>query len=122
MYDAILRLLEASANIENPQITNLHVYGQNAFRVKIRAIISPNLAFQVWINHNTRHTRYSYQLLRQSEALFRWDNAPHHPEIKSNYPHHYHDERGDISPTRLQGTPLEDLLIVLKDIEKYTSS
>ena len=121
MYNAILRLLEESAIIENSQITDLQVYGQNAFRVKIQAGISPDLTFQIWINRNTRRTRYSYQLLRQSEALLRWDNAPHHPEIKSNYPHHYHEEQGEISPSHLQGRPLEDLSLVLKSIEKYIS-
>lgn len=32
---------------------------------------------------------YSYQYMRNGERVFRYDNAPHHPEIGS-FPHHKH--------------------------------
>ena len=33
--------------------------------------------------------RYSYQLLMNKKAILRYDNVPHHPEIRT-HPHHKH--------------------------------
>jgi len=40
--------------------------------------------------------RYSYQLLVNNEGVLRYDNTPHHPEIRT-YPHHKH-EKGKVGP------------------------
>jgi hypothetical protein len=122
MYSALLRLLEASPITSNPQITDLKTYGQNAFRVKIRATVSSTLTFQIWLNHNPHHTRYAYQLFSQGGTLLRWDNAPHHPRLGTNLPHHLHDEQGQILPSLLQGDPLQDVPAVLAEIERHLST
>lgn len=33
---------------------------------------------------------YAYTYVRQGQCVFRYDNAPHHPEI-ATYPHHKHN-------------------------------
>ena len=119
MYSALLQLLQASPVTHNPQITDLKIYGRNAFRVKIRAVVTRTLALQVWLNHNPRHTRYAYQLFSHSGTLLRWDNAPHHPHLRTSFPHQCHDDQGRIAPSALQGDPLRDLQIVLVEIERY---
>lgn len=119
MYDALLQLSQASPVTYNPRIVNLKTYSRNAFRVKIRARVTPTLTFQVWLNSNPRRTRYAYQLFGRSGALLRWDNAPHYPHLKTNFPHHFHDDREQIIPSTLQGDPLQDLPIVLAKIKGY---
>ena len=119
MYNALLRLLQASPVTHNPQIADLKVYGRNAFRVKMRATVTPGLTFQVWLNHNPRHTRYAHQLFAPNGPVLRWDNAPHHPYLRANFPHHFHDDGGRITPSTLQGDPLRDLPSVLAKIEHY---
>ncbi|MCP4344176.1 MAG: hypothetical protein GY795_01450 [Desulfobacterales bacterium] len=50
-----------------------------------------------------RH-RYRYQYMKPDRSLiFRYDNAPHHPEI-STYPHHkhYHDRIVESNPVHLR--------------------
>jgi hypothetical protein len=43
---------------------------------------------EVWVDGQL--TKYSYYWLDESDHLIAgWDNAPHHPEIKS-HPHHMH--------------------------------
>jgi hypothetical protein len=121
MYNALLRLLQASHVTRNPRITDLKIYGRNAFRVKMQATVTPTLTFQVWLNHNPRHTRYAYQLFSPSGPLLRWDNAPHHPHLGINFPHHFHDDREQIASSTLQGDPLQDLPVVLAEIEQYLS-
>jgi hypothetical protein len=122
MYNALLQLLQASPVTHNPRITDLKIYGQNVFRVKIRAAVTPTLTFQVWLNHNLRHTRYAYQLFGHSGTLLRWDNAPHHPHLRTNFPHHFHDDQGRVASSALQGDPLQDLLVVLAEIDRYLST
>lgn len=80
MFDDILRLLQASSLLHRLRIVELIVYGQSAFRAKLRAEVTEDLTFQIWLNHNERHTRYAYQLFRHGHPILRWDNAPHHPE------------------------------------------
>jgi len=122
VYDALLRLLQASSVTRNLRITDLKIYGRNAFRVKMRAALTPTLTFQVWLNHNPRHTRYAYQLFSPGSPLLRWDNTPHYPRLKTNFPHHFHDDQGQITPSALQGDPLRDLPVVLAEIEHYLST
>jgi len=118
MYDQILRFLQRSSIVTAPEIVELTIYGENQFRMKIRGKVEGGLTFQVWLNHNPRRTRYSYQLLRQEKPLLRWDNAPHHPEVSDNFPHHFHDAEAAIKPSELVGDPLQDIPDVLKEIER----
>lgn len=122
MYDTLLQLLRTFPLTHNPQITDLKTYGQNAFRVKMRAVVTPTMTFQVWLNHNPDYTRYAYQLFSHDATVLRWDNAPHYPHLKTNFPHHFHDEQGQIVPSSLRGDPLQDLPVVLAEIERYIST
>ena len=119
MFDEILRLLNTSAVLRDLQVIELIVYGQNALRTKLRAEVTDKLIFQVWLNHNNRHTRYAYQLFRSGEPVLRWDNAPHHPEQAMDFPHHFHDESGQLKASTLSGNPVADLSTVLSEIQDY---
>lgn len=121
MYNALLRLLQNSPVTQNPQIVELMIYGENAFRFEIRATVDPTITFQVWVNCNPRHTRYAYQLFRYGNTLLRWDNAPHYPGIVG-FPHHFHDAQDQIYPTALSGNPEADLPAVLTEIAQYLSA
>jgi hypothetical protein len=48
----------------------------------IYEVVSTELGYPVRVG-------YSYTYIRQGERLFRYDNAPHHPEVIT-YPHHKH--------------------------------
>lgn len=55
--------------------------------------------------------RYTYHYQRADDALvFRYDNVPHHPEIRS-YPHHKH-----VCDAIIASTP-PDLSEVLREID-----
>ena len=119
MYDEIQRILAESAIVHQLQVIELIPYGSDAFRAKLRAGVTSDLTLQVWINHNSRHTRYAYQLFRQGEPVLCWDNAPHHPEQGTNFPHHFHDEFGRLAASSLTGDPVTDLPSVLAEIERF---
>ena len=84
----------------------------------MRATLTSTLTFQVWLNHNPQRTRYAYQVFGPDEPWLRWDNAPHYPDLKTNFPHHFHHEQ-ETSPSTLQGDPLQDLPFVLGEIKDY---
>ena len=60
---------------------------------------------------------YSYQLFTD-KSIIRWDNAPHYPNLKS-YPHHFHNEEGNIKESNLKGIVIKDLQIVLSTVKKF---
>ena len=57
---------------------------------------------------------YSYQLFTD-RPIMRWDNAPHFPTLQ-NFPHHSHDEAGEIDESNLIGDPVQDLPNVLNHV------
>lgn len=53
-----------------------------------------HLAEYVVTEPQINRLKYRYHLQTSDNRLLaRWDNAPHHPEIKS-HPHHLHTEKG----------------------------
>ena len=119
LYDELLKLLQASPVLKNLRVVDLKNYGTTAFRIKIQANVSSTWTFQIWLNHNPEHTRYAYQLFETDKPLLRWDNAPHHPELVTNFPHHFHNAQEQILPSTLQGQPMLDLPLVLSEIEQF---
>jgi hypothetical protein len=58
----------------------------------IYEVVSTELGYPVRVS-------YSYTYLREGQRIFRYDNAPHHPEIIT-FPHHKHIGPSDrLSPT-----------------------
>jgi hypothetical protein len=57
---------------------------------------------------------YAYTYIRENRRVFRYDNAPHHPEI-ATYPHHKHIGEAD----RLVPTDQPSLSQVLAEIEGW---
>jgi hypothetical protein len=53
-----------------------------------------------------------------NQPILRWDNAPHYPHI-STTPHHFHDQYGNVSSSKLTGDVLVDLRQVLSVIEQW---
>ena len=56
---------------------------------------------------------YAYSYIRGKECVFRYDNAPHHPNIIT-YPHHKHIGEKKISPADQPA-----IQQVLNEIESY---
>ena len=56
---------------------------------------------------------YAYAYIREDQCVFRYDNAPHHPEIIT-YPHHKH-----IGESKLAPTDQPAIQQVLDEIEKH---
>ncbi len=67
-------------------------------------------------NRRPAKTDYVYQYVSEGEPVFRYDNAPHHPNLP-NYPHHKHVGRQRITalePSLKQ--VLEEVAGLLKEV------
>jgi hypothetical protein len=61
--------------------------------------------------------QYAYTYVRAGRRVFRYDNAPHHPEVVT-YPHHKHIGAAD----RLAPADQPSLSEVLAEIENWLES
>jgi len=55
---------------------------------------------------------YAYSYIREDQCVFRYDNAPHHPEIFT-FPHHKHIGENRIAPT--DQPSISQVLIEIKE-------
>lgn len=76
-----------------------------AYQLEIRFIETENEAL------------YSYQLFADRPTL-RWDNAPHFPALPG-FPHHFHDESGEVKGSSLVGVAAQDLPYVLDQVRAF---
>ena len=61
------------------------------------------------------HLKYRFHLMNvNDEMVFRYDNAPHHPEI-TTYPHHKH-VKGEEMPRRSKEIGLKDVLLEIEEL------
>lgn len=65
---------------------------------------------EVWLDGELRKYAY-YQVTPDGEVVRGWDNAPHHPEVRT-YPHHLHDA-GETRPSMVRA--LSDVLDILAE-------
>jgi len=73
----------------------------------IYEVVSTELGYPVRVS-------YAYTYLREGQRIFRYDNAPHHPEIIT-FPHHKHIGPSD----RLSPTDQPTLSQVLVEVETW---
>jgi hypothetical protein len=93
-------------------------FSSEQFYFKIRAKLVKG-SMQVRIYYNREHIDYAYQYFT-NEPLLRWDNKEEFHGLIT-YPHHYHDEFGNVKQSLLAGDPIKDIEIVLQEISGFLS-
>lgn len=94
-------------------------FSPDHFFFKIRAELTEEHKIQVRIYYNQGHIDYAYQLFTDV-PLLRWDNKEEFQHLKT-YPHHHHDEQGNVKPSPLTGDPVKDLGVVLREVSTFLS-
>jgi len=84
------------------------VFWDNSY-LDIYEVVSTELGYPVRLS-------YAYTYLREGQRVFRYDNAPHHPEIVT-HPHHKHVGPQD----RLAPADQPSLSQVLAEVETWLS-
>jgi hypothetical protein len=109
----------------NPLISSLkiveidEVFTRSVLRIRCNLLPS-FYHFDIRLIQTENETIYSYQLYTD-HPIVRWDNAPHYPEI-TTFPHHFHNKKGEVEVSPLQGSIFDDLDNVLKMIKSILIS
>ena len=112
-------ILRACSLIRSIRVVSYDETPVGRWELKIRCRVVQGYQFQIWLHFEPAFQDYAYQLFVDHPVL-RWDNAPHYPQVPSA-PHHFHDERGNVSASPLSGDILRDLQEVLFQIEVWLS-
>lgn len=101
----------------NRFITTCHlVVSVHDLMTKWRVQLKGGYALDIYFNAS--NGKYSYTLSQGENRILGWDNAPHHPNL-SNFPHHFHDEEGNVTQSTLNGDPDNDLELIRIEIERF---
>ncbi len=101
-----IEVIEVLASDDFNGILRCRVHFWDGAFLSIHETVSTELGYPVRIV-------YSYSFIRNDQCVFRYDNAPHHPNIIT-FPHHKHIGEDKIAPT-------DQLSVnqILDEIEKY---
>lgn len=108
----VVTTLQKSGYCSATKVLETHHFSTRQFAFKVRADLTTGDVLQVRVYRNGDHTDYSYQLLHNDQAVMRWDNKEHFPEI-SSYPNHFHTLSGRVESSPLTGDVTVDLPLVL---------
>ena len=112
----IVRLLERESIVSRVDILLVDEIEKRGF-YKLRVSLLPSrYKLDIKFIRMEKELLYSYQFYEQ-QALARWDNEPHYPDLE-NYPHHFHHPDGKVEQSNLSGKPAKDLAIIFVSLAK----
>lgn len=84
---------------------------------KVRLILVEGSFVDVWMSTDGDYA-FHWERRRQTGQMYRWDNAPHHPQI-STFPAHFHDgDEATVEESRLSANPEAALREVLEFVKR----
>ena len=104
---------------EKATVMETKAFSPDQFFFKVRAECTGGYYFQARIYYNQGHIDYAYQLFIHI-PFFRWDNKEEFHNL-SIYPHHQHDDQGNVNPSSLTGDPVRDIKVVLDEVSTLIS-
>ncbi len=119
LLDELLARMRAVPELSNIQVVENDAVDDETFVFKAHASILPNY-LQIRLLADKDFQRYSFQLY-SDRPLLRWDNTPHYPDL-SNFPHHFHDHKGNVTSSALTGNLLVDFDVVMAEVKRFTNS
>lgn len=89
----IFQLLSDSDIVRKHEILGL-LQDEDFYYLRIKSFIIDNSVLHIKIYLSDKEYNYSFHWQKETgELIIRWDNAPHHQEIKT-FPHHMHIREG----------------------------
>lgn len=117
LLGALMARLQAHPLCRQATVAETNAFSSDQFFFKIRAEFGDEYKFQVRIYFNRGHIDYAYQLFTDV-PLLRWDNKEEFRHL-ATYPHHHHDEQGNVISSPLSGDPVSDLDLILSHISGF---
>jgi hypothetical protein len=102
-FDRIILFLKGNRNVALVRIDKRIISragGGGYLRLRITFIDKSQLDVREYVSDTLKKLNYSYNYTSSKNTLlFRFDNAPHHKEIKT-YPHHEHTANGGVKESK----------------------
>ena len=119
LLGALVTVLQAHPVCQKVNVAETKEFSGDQFFLKLRAELAGEHTLQVRIYYNRGHVDYAYQLFTDV-PLLRWDNKEEFGHLVT-YPHHHHDEQGNVKPSSLIGEPTNDIETVLQEVAIFLS-
>ncbi len=107
----VIKILKDSRIVDSVLSIDSDAFGEY-YTLKIRARLVNGWMLHVWEHATPGIRRYAYHVSKGSELIIRWDNAPHHKQIKT-FPHHKHVKEAILESKERM---VEDILIELEQM------
>lgn len=111
--------LQSHPICEQATVVETKAFSPDQFFFKVRAEFTGGNKYQARICYNQGQIDYAYQLFTDV-PLLRWDNKEEFRYLET-YPHHHHDEQGNVRPSPLTGDPVRDIEVVLHEVCAFFS-
>ena len=113
----ILSILDSSSIIARRDVLIAdEIAERSVHKIRCRLLLS-KYQFEIRFIQTEQEMFYSYQLF-SNHPIIRWDNAPHFPKIKT-FPHHFHNFKGEVEDSELNGVSEKDLSLVLGKLIEF---
>ncbi|MDP2767686.1 MAG: DUF6516 family protein [Candidatus Methanoperedens sp.] len=83
-----IKIVKESKIVDSILSMDSDAYGEY-YKLKIEALLVNGWKLHVWEHTTPELQRYAYHVSKGSQLVIRWDNAPHHRQIRT-FPHHKH--------------------------------
>ena len=117
LLSALVTILQAHPFCQKVSVIQTKEFSTDQFFLKVRTDLTGEYKLQVRLYYNREHVDYAYQLFTDI-PLRRWDNKEEFNYLDT-YPHHFHDEQGNVYPSPLIGDIKKDIEIVLNDVAAF---
>lgn len=103
---ATIEIIEVLASDDYNGILRCRIHFWDGSFLNIHETVSTELGYPIRVV-------YAYSYIRADQCVFRYDNAPHHPDIIT-FPHHKHNGENRIAPADQPA-----ITQVLSEVERY---
>lgn len=117
LLGTVMAILQADPLCKNIAVVETKEFSPDQFFFKVRTELTEQHKLQVRVYYNQGHIDYAYQLFTDV-PLLRWDNKEEFQHLET-YPHHHHDEQGNVKASPLPGDAANDLEIVLEEVSSF---
>ncbi len=117
LLGVLIAILQSHSLCERATVVETKTFSPAQFFFKVRAEFTEGNKFQMRIYYNQGYIDYAYQLFADV-PLLRWDNKEDFRHLET-YPHHHHDDQGNVKPSPLTGDPVRDIELVLHEISTF---
>ncbi|MCZ7394100.1 MAG: DUF6516 family protein [Candidatus Methanoperedens sp.] len=105
----VINILRESRIVDSILSIDSDAFGEY-YKLKIQVRLVNGWKLHVWEHATPKIRRYAYHVSKGQKLIIRWDNAPHHKQIRT-FPHHKHVKEAVLESKERM---VEDILIELE--------